>query len=288
LVGAALTAPWLYLLAQWSAAQTSWELAEYLARHPFHRYFNRAFQLFALLGIWWVLKNSGIRSLNDLGIRRSHAFLDLSFGFLSSCIFIATYLIILKSLHILQFKDAGTVQTLLRVLPSVLLTGAVVSILEEVFFRGYFYRVSTQTLSQNLAILLNALFFASVHYLRPYHVHPSDHVNWLSGFQHIGQSSLFSGPYSEILGGLGILIFIALFLCKSVNYYQSIFHAIGLHAGWIVMLQTSSEIFVSRSSAPTWLLGGGNLSQGILSAIPIAFQFGWFLWFRSKRTPSST
>ena len=64
----ALLASWLYWLVQWLAASFSW--AEWMARHPFRRIFNRSLMIVALVGLWPLMRSLGIRSWAHLGYAR--------------------------------------------------------------------------------------------------------------------------------------------------------------------------------------------------------------------------
>ena len=65
----ALLAPWLFWLVQWLAATFSW--AEWMARHPFKRIFNRSLMIVALVGLWPLLRYVGIRSWSTFGYART-------------------------------------------------------------------------------------------------------------------------------------------------------------------------------------------------------------------------
>ena len=64
-IGGALLAPWLYWLAQ-AFAHTF----PHIAAAPFHRFVDRSLLIFALAGLWPLLRALGMTSWRELGLVR--------------------------------------------------------------------------------------------------------------------------------------------------------------------------------------------------------------------------
>src|ERR1017187_3801251 len=62
-IGGALLAPWLYRLSQLFSHAFS-----QAASMPFHRFMDRSFLLFALAGVWPLLRSLGATSSRDIGL----------------------------------------------------------------------------------------------------------------------------------------------------------------------------------------------------------------------------
>ena len=62
-IGGALLAPWLWHLAQLFAPSFP-----RIANAPFHRFLDRSFLIFALAGLWPVLRSLGMTSCRDIGV----------------------------------------------------------------------------------------------------------------------------------------------------------------------------------------------------------------------------
>src|SRR3989338_1729340 len=78
---AAILTPWIYMGVHGMSESLQWPWLKALAKYPFHRYFNRVFQIAILLGIWSLLKNSGLFSLSALGLRAKRSLYLILVGF---------------------------------------------------------------------------------------------------------------------------------------------------------------------------------------------------------------
>jgi membrane protease YdiL (CAAX protease family) len=272
---AAVMSPWIYLLIQEAAKlwNGTW-VWTYLAKHSFHRYFTRVLQVSLVLGIFGLLKKSGFRNFRDLGFKRENCFKYLITGIASSVLILGCFLLTLHLLGIgWQSKTPPENVDWIVLLPKIALTATVVSILEEIFFRGYFFQLSKRAMGYARAVMLNALFFSLLHYVKPSTPNGFGPVDWKSGFAMLGLAfQRFLDP-SAILPGLLVLMLIAWILCWAFEKTGSLSLAIGCHAGWILVQQFASALPTSASSFPTWILGGGNLSQGMLVMLPLTLQF---------------
>jgi uncharacterized protein len=272
-----VVSPWLYLGVQWVSAVGAGPLDgifDYLARHPYHRYFKRVFQISALLGIWPLIRQTGFGNLRSFGLNSDRAgFSWLAGGFFSSLLLLGAYLLVLVLVGVREWKEMGDFN-----LPGMLirigLTAMFVSLFEEVFFRGWLYQLMKREKGVVLAVVFNMVFFAIVHYINPTGL-TGERIDAFSGFKLLSHGFHRFGDPMEILGGLILLGAIAAMLCWSLERTGSLALAIGLHAGWIFALQWGGEITLAAGGDgfPTWVLGGGNPSQGVMALVPLALQF---------------
>jgi uncharacterized protein len=270
---AAVVTPWIYLLIQSFASHTNLWIVEYLAKHPFHRYFNRVLQVCIVFGIWGLLKRTGFRSLASFGLTAKRPLYLIGVGLISSIVFTGAYAAILCFLRVQPLETFIGVSALFLLFLKISATAAIVSFFEECFFRGYFYQLSKKELGYIWAILLNIVFFSTLHFIKPSQPRGLSSVQWSTGFEMLGLAlQRFQHPM-EILGGWLVLAAVAGILCWSLDATKSLYLAIGLHAGWILTLQLNSQLTQYRGTLPVWVLGGGDLSQGALVLLPLVLQF---------------
>lgn len=285
---AALVSPWIYLAVQWAVKTWGGEPWKYLSKHPFHRYFNRVLQGSMLIGIWGHLRRAGFLSWEALGLGRDRSLLLLGAGFGSSLVFLGAYAGVVGWYGGQAWEPTHAMDGMraLGFLLKVGVTAWIVSLAEEIFFRGYFYRLCCQETGPSRALWINILLFSTVHYLKPSQPFSlsSEDVHWYSGFMMMGNSLEWFSKLDEIVGGLLVLMMVAWILCWSLDRTKSLYLAIGLHAGWIMVLQINSELTRPMGSNPVWLFGGGNLSQGVWTLVPLGLQFLLLRkWLRTRR-----
>lgn len=128
----------------------------------------------------------------------------------------------------------------LRAVLEALLVAPLLAFAEEILFRGYLFGVLREELGRSRAYLLGNAFFAVVHLFRP-------------------GDGLFKAVY-----GVGLFLGGAV-LCRLTEASGSLWPAIGLHAGWILLVVLDPPGRVT----PGWLPGlGGDPAAGAL---------GWLL-----------
>ena len=279
---AAVVSPWVYLGVQWAALTWDWQWLKYLGKHPFHRYFHRVLQAGILMGAWWLLKGSGFHSLQAFGLRTERPLGWMLAGFGLSLTVMGGYGLLMMGMGWQRWVGLADGESWFHLGRKILLTMVIVSCLEELFFRGYFYRLCLRQMSRARALAINMIFFSLVHYIKPPRVEDLPSVDWSSGFQMLGLACLrFSDPL-QIVGGVIVLMVAAWFLCWTLDCASNLYLAIGLHAGWIMALQGSMELSRGATTWPAWFLGGGDLSQGILALLPLALQFWALKWWMTR------
>lgn len=272
---AAIVSPALWHGARSFADLTSWELAEKLARHPFHRYFNRCLQIAILLSFWPLLRATGFASARALGLRGSGAVRGVLLGAATSLGVFALYVGVLLALGWARVRDTPPVERLGGILAAAALAAVVVSLLEEAFFRGYVFQLFRREGGRALAYGVQLIFFPVIHFLKPPNAAALGPVDAWSGFRMLGAACEGLARPEAIAGGLAVLAVLAWMLCRALERERTLGLPIGMHAGWIVALMLASEFLQPGAAVarwPNWLLGGGNLSHGALALAPLAAQ----------------
>jgi uncharacterized protein len=283
---AAIFSPWIYMGVQSLAQSSDAAWIKYLAKHPFHRYFNRVLQISMILGFWKIFKGTGFASMNALGLRGKNKRKDFVLGTVMSLLCLALYAIGLFALDIYSMKEEIS-QSFVRIVSGIIFTALAVSFLEELFFRGFLYQLCRREWGIQKALIFNCLFFAVVHFLKPL---PSamKEVDYLSGFKLLGLA-FYQFSSTEFIPYFVLLVLLAAMLCWSLERTKNLWLAIGIHAGLILGIQLFGEITRYKSALPQWYFGGGDIKQGVAALIPLGIQFVvLYFWLNrsgSKKSP---
>src|SRR6266566_8382299 len=179
-LGAALLAPWLYRVTQWSAAH--FDGLSRLRAQPFHRFVNRAMLGIAIAGCWPFLRSIGVNSWSAVGLvkwnanwPRLLAGFVLGFGSLACVALVAT---------------AGGGRTVNYTYPaaaylsksaSAAISAIVVGFVEELLFRGALFGALRKSHGWATALVVSSAVYALVHFFQK---PPSpSFVTWSSGLE---------------------------------------------------------------------------------------------------------
>jgi membrane protease YdiL (CAAX protease family) len=265
----------------------------------FARFFNRALMLSAVvllfpLGAWLRLGRGGARfrdtpwslrlpqrlvasggqplERNPRGVGQLAIGLLLSAGLL----LISGWLMVRMGFFV--WRDAaesarGVANPLVReidwlgALRGALITAVVVSIIEEVLFRGVLLGIFLRAMRVWTAIIALSLLFAFVHFLKPPPGEAVPDPEALdAGFVLLGQIfARFADP-QHLLSRFSILFAVGVVLAVARYRTASLWLPFGLHAGWIIGLKVFKSATWPVSGLPEWAtwLVGGTLLEGLL------------------------
>ena len=262
----AISAPLLFWAAQALAAHGIFPA---LARFDFESFFHRALLLGALLFLWPLLRWLRIKNARDLGLAPNrHWGRDLAVGFLLSALPVICCEIFLVHRGIYSMRALSA----WAALAPVVLTAAVVPLLEEALFRGLFLGVLLRSPRPWLAVVLSAAIFSIVHFLKAPD-QTTTAVQWNSGFVSLAHSFDQFGEPMLVLAGFTTLFVIGLVLAHARLRTQSLWLPIGLHAGWILASGAFGKIARREIVALPWL--GKSLLIGL---VPLAVcLLSWLL-----------
>jgi membrane protease YdiL (CAAX protease family) len=174
-----------------------------------------------------------------------------------------------------------------------LATAVAVGIVEEVLFRGALFHYLLRRASCPLAVGLTSLLFAVVHFFR-------------SGSITVDRYSLFLGPLAawdllygwwehfDVFPDLVGLMLVSVVLCWSVLLAGDIYLAIGLHTGWVFVIQCARMLFDETSGVSQLLFGGPRSYDGLVGfvllflIIPFLHLCVRLAWIRPARFRSGT
>ncbi len=261
-----------------------------LAKYPFFRYFSRIVQIAALVFlvpvIWWLR----VRSWSELGIERNPGRLrDLGFGLAAAIVPLAVMGSVYFAYDVYRVRDEIAWAGMARIGA----TATFVSVFEEVLFRGVLLGLAIRQLGRGAGITVITVIFSVIHFLKPRAAIAREDVTWLSGFQLIGSALESDTAGILVFSGCVTLIVIGLILAWTAVKTQSLWLAIGLHAGWILGQQTMNLIGKYRVKPPEelmpWLgpnLVSGMVPTGVVPLVALLATAGLVWWHLGRAKPA--
>lgn len=240
LVLAALAAWPVYQLAH--ALQPDW---------PFHKVVGRFWQLLMIAGIAITVWRLGLRGRADWGYGLPRArFLQQAGAGLA--IGVATMLPMALALVALGIRNplpGFDAPMLLSGIAAGAVTGLIVALVEETFFRGLMFRAVQRESGPATAILATALLYSAIHFLARVKV-PHAEVAWDSGMTLLAAAlARFVDP-APIADAFITLAIVGLLLGLVRQWTGSIAACIGLHMGWICVIKATSTVTREDTTAP--------------------------------------
>ena len=266
----ALLAPPLYWAGQALAAHG---MLTFLAGTEFQKFFNRAVLVAAVALLWPTVRALQLRSFRELGLipderRWQHA----ATGLCLAAIVVAAMALVYVSFDIYRWKKGdlpwGKV-------PWLFLSAVVVGVIEEALFRGAILGLFRRTLRPFAALFCVTAIFAAVHFLKPDEDFKITHVGWLSGFEllpHVFHQ--FTDPMTVLASFT--TIFVLGWVCGYATLRtQSLWMAIGLHAGVVFVKMTFSKFTKRREELLPWI--GDELQIGLVP-VAVLVLLGVLVW----------
>lgn len=261
LLGAALLAP-----ALWHLVHRLWPGSP-MAGHPFHRYVNRCLLGLALGGLWPLLRALGVRSWAAIGAHRPGTRLGdwlrgLAFGWAS---------LGLAALAVVGAGGRGWNTALDmhrwgRHVVGAIGTALVVSLLEELLFRGAIFSALRRTGSFVRAAAISSSLYAFVHFLQ----RPTDPmvIDATSGFTTLAQMLGGFLEWHLLVPGWITLLLAGWILALGRERTGHLAFSMGVHSGWIFWLKSYGFTTVPAASVQAETLwGSGRLYDGWVATV---------------------
>ncbi|HTH47459.1 MAG TPA: CPBP family glutamic-type intramembrane protease [Candidatus Limnocylindria bacterium] len=272
-LGAAALAPWVFLAVQHFAPGSG------LAHQPFHRYVNRCLLGLALAGIWPLVRALGLKSWAEIGWNRSvpwgrEARAGLFFGFVS----LALAAVAALAFGGRQWRVDHTAAEWLKYLFNAVGSALLVSVLEELLFRGAVFSALRRGGSFAFSAAVSAGVYALVHFFeRP--PEPTE-VNATTGFLMLGRMLHGFVDLRAVFPGLLTLALAGGLLAWARERTGALWFGMGLHAGWIFWLKSYGFLTVESPTATAALWGSAKLYDGwaallVLTLVSIPLARRW-------------
>jgi uncharacterized protein len=271
------------LLVGASIAYPAFTLASTIGSWAFHRVAGRIAMLLLAIELTWLARHLNIRSKPDFGYGlpwRRFIPVALVWGIIGtlSAVPAAAFLIATR----IRVFNAGFVADV-HSMPHLLLiglgSGIAVALIEETVMRGGLHTAIQRESGPWAAALLTASLFAVLHFFAKVRI-PPEQIGWGSGFDVLTRS------FAPLLHPLAVLdsflawFAIGLILSLTRILTGNIAVAIGLHAGWVVVLRMLQESTQGGAAGPysQWvghfdgLVGYWILPWGLVVAASLWFS----------------
>ena len=232
--------------------------------------------LVGLAGLYFLLKPLNLNNKTALGYalpKRQFIFNVMS-GIGLGILIMVPLFVCLFLLDIRLFKSdiALNLTDWISILFKVLLSGVLIGLIEETFFRGALYSAINRHSGLWSAIVLSSLLYALLHFVDTDLKIPEEELNWFSGLLLLSHSfEQFLDP-GKIFDSFIALIFVGVFLTLVRVGSKGIALCIGIHAGWVVTIKTVKKISYTDTNASfAYLVGDYDHVIGMLATIWLVF-----------------
>lgn len=267
-------------------AYPAYELTATFASWAFHRVASRVAMLVLIAELVWLCRHLDLTRARDFGYGLPwRRFLNVSLAW--GAIGIATAgvgaaFLLTTRLRLADPAFTPTILNLARIFLVGLSSGVAVALIEETVMRGAMHTAIERESGPWTAALLTAPLFAILHFFAKVRIAPAD-VGWGSGFDLLTRSfSPLAQPALVFDSFLSWLI-VGLILSLTRVLTGNIAVAIGLHAGWVVVLRMLQEATTS-GAAPAYSFWVGRF-DGLLGywLVPWGICIAMALWLTRAR-----
>jgi membrane protease YdiL (CAAX protease family) len=278
-------------------AYPAYELTSTFADWAFHRVASRVAMLVLIVALAWLCRHLNLKQKLDFGFglpwRRflSQSLLWGAIGVATASVGAA--FLMLTQLRVADVQFTASAANFAHILLVGIGSGVSVALLEETVFRGAMHTAIERESGPWMAALLTAPLFAILHFFAKVRI-PAADVSWGSGFDLLLLSFAPLGHPALVLDSFLSWLTVGLILSLTRVLTGNIAVAIGLHAGWVVvlrMLQQSTAGGTSPAYA-AWvghfdgLLGYWMLPWGL--AIAASLWLTRSSWVTHARGPSTS
>ena len=273
-VGIVLLGSFLAPALYWAGRATAqYGVLTFLAETEFQKFFNRAMLVAAVVLLWPAVRSLKLQGWGDLGLERDpRAGQNLALGLGVAALCLIPMCISYVILDVYRWKKALPWEAL----PKLLLSSAVVAVLEETLFRGAIFGLFRRTMRPLGALFAVTTIFAVVHFLKPDERVVVSEVNWGSGFAllpHVFHQ--FTEPIT-LLAGFTTLFVLGWVLGYATLRTSSLWVAMGFHAGVVFLKMSFSKFTKRQAEYLPWI--GDELQIGLVPVAVLAIGGALFWW----------
>ncbi len=198
--------------------------------------------------------------------RSPHLFIGLGL----SCAFFFLMAVLLFQLGWFSYRTGTTSETWVKAVTGAITPASIISVIEELLFRGALLGIFLRAFKPRLAIVLLSFLFAAVHFLQP----PKDAIltepgSAGAGFELLGLIGMRFLHPEAMLYEFSTLLLVGLILAYARYRTASLWLPIGLHAGWILAFKVFKKVAERDPNLPDRydIFIGDLLTEGL---IPLA------------------
>jgi membrane protease YdiL (CAAX protease family) len=268
-----------------------YQLTTHFAHFAFHRVTSRIAMLLLIVELIFLCRHLAIARKADFGFdlpwRRflAQSVLWGAIGALSALIGAA--FLLGGGWRVRDPAFIGGLSGYLRIFGIGLSSGIAVALLEETVFRGGLHTAVAREAGPRGAAWLTAALFAILHLYAKARI-PADELAWYSGFDLIARSFAPLAHPALVYDSLLSWFAIGLILSMTRILTGNTAIAIGLHAGWVLVLRMLQEATVSAPLGDSIWVGKFDGLLG-LWMLPWALALGVSLWLtRARWVPAAS
>jgi uncharacterized protein len=267
-------------------AYPAYEATTGFANFAFHRVGSRIAMLVLLAELVWVCRHLHLYSKRDYGYGLPwRTFLARSvkwgvIGMLSAGL--GALFLLATGLRVRDPQFFPNLAGFARIFAVGVGSGVAVALIEETLMRGAMHTAIEAESGPWIAALLTAPLFAVLHLYAKVRI-PAEELAWHSGFDLLTRSFAPLAHISLVYDSLLSWLIVGLILSLTRVLTGNIAVAIGLHAGWVVVLRMLQEATV-RGSTPRYSLWVGRF-DGLLGLwiVPWGLSILAVLWLSRAR-----
>lgn len=257
-----------------------------------HRVMGRLAQVFILLGLWPFLERLGLADRQALGYGapRPAIVRAIPLGWIGGLAILGALVaaLLVLDVRVPDPGDDGLIAGLAGAALKALVGGLLIGLLEETFFRGALYAGIRRRGGLAAALFWSAFLYALLHFMKPHPLPDGVAFDWAGAWQMFVH--VFTGVFQwKHLDSMAALFLAGLFLALVRERTGHIGWCIGLHAGWVFVIQTTRHLTDGNpASSYAWLAGDYDGTIGWLAAAWIGLLAGaYWLGARGRRGPES-
>jgi len=245
-----------------------------------HRVLSRLAQVLMLLGIWPFLRVLRLDDRHSLGYGgpRAQFVRGLVRGWLAGVAILAVLAFgeLALELRVPDPQNAARYGVLAARAAQYLAAGLLIAVLEETFFRGALFAAIRRRRPAASAIVWSALLYAAVHFLKPDDLDTSRAVDWAASGEMVAGAFTAAADWRHLDSFVALLL-VGTFLGLVRERTGHVGWCIGLHAGWVFVIQLTRYLTDGNEASPLAFLTGdydgviGWLAAGWLAVLSAGF-----------------
>lgn len=247
------------------------------------RVMARLAQVAMLAGLWWLLRGQGLANRRALGLGpgRLRMMGSVAAGWLIGVTMLALLVaaLLLLGVRVPDPRQPDLAAALMDKALTALIGGLLIALLEELFFRGALFSAIRRRGGFASAAFWSSLLYAAVHFMKPHGLPADVAYGWTANWQIY--ASTFTGLHRvENLDSLLALLLAGVLLATVRERSGHIGWCIGLHAGWVFVIQLTRRATDGDDQASLAFLAGGY--DGVIGWLGAAW-IGLILWLWWRR-----
>ena len=252
----------------------------------FHRVASRVAMLVLIAELVWLCRHLQLTDRRDFGYGlpwRRFLRISLAWGAVGmATAAVGGWFLLASHLRVLNADFTPGALNIARIFLIGLGSGIAVALLEETVMRGAMHTAIERESGPWTAALLTAPLFAVVHFFAKARIAPED-VGWGSGFDLLLRSFAPLGQPALVFDSFLSWLVVGLILSLTRVLTGNIAVAIGLHAGWVIVLRMLQEA-TGSGTAPAYAFWVGRF-DGLLGywLLPWGLMIAAVLWLTRAR-----